>query len=252
MSPSQSSRHRYREFVEDYKHRRLDDKADAEKGIKPAELPPPTEPAAPKSWKERLPWRRGNRREYLREYVRWLRPHRYAILAVFIFSLIGAGLEMLSPLFMRFIVDKVLLNKALDSATRLVRLNLAGTVFLSFVILNSMLGVLKGYRQRLLNARVMLSLRRALFDRLLHLPLPKLWDMKTGGILSRLTGDVDTTRAWSKPTPSPSPCTSTTPRQSDLASLGMARPVLVISRTIPFIFTVCPGRYRLRSVIISA
>ena len=53
--------------------------------------------------------------------------------------------------------------------------------------------MLKDYRQRLLNVRVMLSLRRALFDRLLHLPLPKLWDMKTGGILSRLTGDVDTT-----------------------------------------------------------
>ena len=53
--------------------------------------------------------------------------------------------------------------------------------------------VLKDYRQRLLNVRVMLSLRRSLFDRLLHLPLPKLWDMKTGGILSRLTGDVDTT-----------------------------------------------------------
>jgi ATP-binding cassette subfamily B protein/subfamily B ATP-binding cassette protein MsbA len=28
---------------------------------------------------------------------------------------------------------------------------------------------------------------------LLHLPLAKLWDMKTGGILSRLTGDVDST-----------------------------------------------------------
>src|SRR5262245_64327191 len=39
----------------------------------------------------------------------------------------------------------------------------------------------------------MLTLRRSLFERLLHLPLPKLWDMKTGGILSRLTGDVDTT-----------------------------------------------------------
>src|SRR3712207_2798513 len=39
----------------------------------------------------------------------------------------------------------------------------------------------------------MLSLRRSLFERLLRLPLPKLWDMKTGGILSRLTGDVDTT-----------------------------------------------------------
>ena len=53
--------------------------------------------------------------------------------------------------------------------------------------------MLKDYRQRLLNVRVMLSLRRSLFDRLLHLPLPRLWDMKTGGILSRLTGDVDTT-----------------------------------------------------------
>jgi ATP-binding cassette subfamily B protein/subfamily B ATP-binding cassette protein MsbA len=39
----------------------------------------------------------------------------------------------------------------------------------------------------------MLSLRQSLFQRLLHLPLPKLWDMKTGGILSRLTGDIDTT-----------------------------------------------------------
>src|SRR5947209_12235339 len=54
-------------------------------------------------------------------------------------------------------------------------------------------GGFKDFRQRILNTRVMLTLRRALFDRLLHLPLPKLWDMKTGGILSRLTGDVDTT-----------------------------------------------------------
>jgi ATP-binding cassette, subfamily B, bacterial len=53
--------------------------------------------------------------------------------------------------------------------------------------------VLRDYRQKLLNAKVLLSLRQALFDRLLHLPLSKLWDMKTGGILSRLTGDVETT-----------------------------------------------------------
>src|SRR3989442_5555113 len=39
----------------------------------------------------------------------------------------------------------------------------------------------------------MMSLRRSLLGGLLHLPLSKLWDMKTGGILSRLTGDVETT-----------------------------------------------------------
>lgn len=190
MSPSPSSRHRYKEFVEDYKHRRLDEKADAEKDGKPLDAKPAPVEEKPKS---RLPWKKGNRREYLREYVKWLRPHRYAIIAVFTFALIGAGLEMVNPLFMRFIVDKVLLNKTLDSATRLVHLNVAGAIFLGVVIFNSLLGVLRSYRQRLLNARVMLTLRRSLFDRLLHLPLPKLWDMKTGGILSRLTGDVETT-----------------------------------------------------------
>jgi ATP-binding cassette subfamily B protein/subfamily B ATP-binding cassette protein MsbA len=61
------------------------------------------------------------------------------------------------------------------------------------IILSNLTNAAKDYRQRLLNVRVMLSLRRALFDRLLHLPLPKLWEMKTGGILSRLTGDIDTT-----------------------------------------------------------
>src|SRR5437016_2011945 len=100
---------------------------------------------------------------------------------------------MLEPLFMRFIIDRVLLNSALDSASRLDHLHLAGALFVGVVVVSRLIGALKDYRQRLVNVRVMLSLRQSLFERLLHLPLPKLWDMKTGGILSRLTGDVDTT-----------------------------------------------------------
>jgi ATP-binding cassette subfamily B protein len=61
------------------------------------------------------------------------------------------------------------------------------------IVFSNLITMLRDYRQRVLNTRVMLALRRALFDRFLHLPLPKLWDMKTGGILSRLTGDIDTT-----------------------------------------------------------
>jgi ATP-binding cassette subfamily B protein/subfamily B ATP-binding cassette protein MsbA len=100
---------------------------------------------------------------------------------------------MVEPLFMRFIIDRVLLNVDLSSAERVSRLHLAGSLFVAVVILAQLVNVLKDYRQRLLNTRVMLSLRRSLFDRLLHLPLPHLWEMKTGGILSRITGDVDTT-----------------------------------------------------------
>jgi ATP-binding cassette, subfamily B, bacterial len=175
MLPARSSFGRYKEFVRAYKARRLDD---------PAETPP--KPAATEGGPSR-------RREYLRDYIRWLWPHRIAVVFFFLLALVTAGLEMIEPLFMRFIIDHVLLNPGLDAAARLRRLKVAGAVFVSVVVLSNGTKVLKDYRQRLLNVRVMLSLRRSLFDRLLHLPLPTLWDMKTGGILSRLTGDIETT-----------------------------------------------------------
>jgi ATP-binding cassette subfamily B protein/subfamily B ATP-binding cassette protein MsbA len=186
-----SSRQRYRTFVEDYKLGRLDEAIEARRDGKGPKVPEkPAEEEAPTPW-----WRlrRGKRREYLRDYLRWLKPHRTAVVVVFVLALLRAGLEMIEPLFMRFIVDNVLLNSALDAASRFGRLNLAGATFLTVIILSNLTNAAKDYRQRLLNVRVMLSLRRALFNRLLHLPLPKLWDMKTGGILSRLTGDIETT-----------------------------------------------------------
>ena len=178
MSNTPSSHQRYRTFVQDYKHGRLDDTTEGNEG---------------QSAEESRQQRRSRRREYLRDYVRWLKPYREAVAFVFLFALLGAGLQMIEPLFMRFIIDNVLLNSALDSVSRFNQLHLVGATFLGVIILSSLVGVVKDYRQRILNVRVMLSFRRLLFDRLLHLPLPKLWDMKTGGILSRLTGDIDTT-----------------------------------------------------------
>jgi len=185
-----SSRKRYRRFVEDYRHGRLDDAADAGGPAGPA-LPSADAAEGADAAKPGRPARRGRR--YVREYMRWLWPHRYRVAVVLLLALVAAGLQMIEPLFMRFIVDRVLLNAQLDSAARLRSLNLAGITFLAVIVVTNLLNVLKDYRQRLLNVRVMLSLRRSLFGRLLHLPLPRLWDMKTGGILSRLTGDVDTT-----------------------------------------------------------
>ncbi|MGQ0642828.1 MAG: ABC transporter ATP-binding protein [Gemmatimonadaceae bacterium] len=178
-----SSRQRYRGFVQNYKDRRLDE------ALESGSSDTPNAAASGSAAKEH----RAKRRKYFREYFKWLKPHRYRVAAVFVFAALVAGLEMIEPLFMRFIIDRVLLNTQLDTATRFSRLNMAGATFLVVIVLINALRMFKDYRQRLLNTRVMLSLRRALFDRLLHLPMPKLWDMKTGGILSRLTGDIDTT-----------------------------------------------------------
>ncbi|HEU4993475.1 MAG TPA: ABC transporter ATP-binding protein [Gemmatimonadaceae bacterium] len=179
MRQTRFSRQRYREFVQDYRKQRLDEALEA------------SEEGASAAQARRA--RRGKRRQFLSEYLRWLKPHRYGLTAVFILALVVAGLQMIEPLFMRFIIDRVLLNTGLDLSSRLTRVNLAGAAFLGVVMLSNLMGALKDYRQRLLNVRVMLSLRRSLYQRLLHLPLPNLWEMKTGGILSRLTGDVETT-----------------------------------------------------------
>ncbi|MEM9412513.1 MAG: ABC transporter ATP-binding protein, partial [Planctomycetota bacterium] len=53
--------------------------------------------------------------------------------------------------------------------------------------------IIRSWNQRLLNVRVVLTLRRALFDKLLKLPLDKLSEMKVGGIISRLTDDINKT-----------------------------------------------------------
>ncbi|MGH9373280.1 MAG: hypothetical protein ACRD15_17305 [Vicinamibacterales bacterium] len=86
---------------------------------------------------------------------------------MFVLALTVAGLEMIEPLFMRFIVGRVLLNAELDMAARLSRLHLASAVFVGVIVLSNLTKVLKDYRQRLLNVKVMLSLRQSLFDRLL-------------------------------------------------------------------------------------
>jgi ATP-binding cassette subfamily B protein len=171
MNRLRTSRQRYQSFVKDYKSRRVDEPAGPEARNKPP----------------------GKSREYLREYLRWLWPYRYAAGALLCLALTAAGLQMVEPLFMRYIVDRVLLNTGLERGARLARLNLAGALFVALIVVSNLVGGLKDYRQRILNTRVMLALRRSMFERLLHLPLPTLWEMKTGGILSRLTGDVDTT-----------------------------------------------------------
>ena len=173
-----SSRRRYRAFIRDYKARRLDAVADQ------ADKAPDATASKPRT-----------RREYVRDYLRWLWPHRRSPRRRLRCSRWSSpAWRWSSRCSCGSSSTACCSTPALDTAARLARLHLAGgAVPRRHRRLASSIGVLKDYRQRLLNTRVMLSLRRSLFDRLLHLPLPKLWDMKTGGILSRLTGDVDTT-----------------------------------------------------------
>src|SRR5579862_5064742 len=152
MKRPRSSRQRYRSFTEDYRLRRLDEPKEEQKNGD----------GAPREAKRK-------RRQYLRRYLSWLWPERYAVGLLFLLALVVAGLQMVEPLFMRFIVDRVLINPRLDRLSRFRLLNGAGALFLGLVIASNVVSALREYRQRLLNNHITIALRRALFDRLLHL-----------------------------------------------------------------------------------
>src|SRR5258708_29776117 len=154
MNRPRSSRLRYLSFVEDYRRR---------------------VPESPSK----------NSREDLGQYLRWLWPHRYAAGALLALAVLAAGLQMVEPLFMRYIVDRVLLIQGLDRAARFRRLNLAGGLFVSLIVLSNAVVALKDYCPRLLNTQGMLQLLRSMCERVLHLPLPTCADTHTPGHVSR-------------------------------------------------------------------
>lgn len=176
---SPSSRHRHRGFVEDFR----------EGGDGTPRAPAAAGPAAPARRGRAAPRDRG----YMKQYLASLRPYWGTIAVVLGMALSVEGLKMVEPLFMRFLVDHVLLPSTGEAPARLRLLHLAGGGFLAVILLGQVIGAFRDNRQRLLNVRVKLSLRRSLMARLLNLPLSRLGEMKTGGILSRLTGDVDVT-----------------------------------------------------------
>src|SRR5262245_31309820 len=105
-----SSRQRYRRFVLDYRRGQLAEVLEAKRD---SQLPGGALGSASGNGAKQAQ-RSPNRRQYLRDYVRWLLPHRAAVSVVFAFALLAGGLEMVQPLFMRFIVDRVLLKSGLE------------------------------------------------------------------------------------------------------------------------------------------
>ncbi len=138
------------------------------------------------------PDKKATRRGYLGSYVRRLWPHWKMVLVLTFLAIAVSTLEIIQPLFIRYIFDDILLSEQ-EPIAKIWHLNQIGLLFLGLVIATRILGIFRSWNQRLLNERVILTLRRALFDRLLRLPLDKLSDMKIGGIISRLTDDINKT-----------------------------------------------------------
>ena len=120
----------------------------------------------------------------MKRVLRFATPYT-GLLAVFLFVVIlDAGIGIVNPLIYRHIINDGILQG--DAALVIRFAVLAGVLGL----LNTALGLAQSYLSATIGARVVLSLRKELFDHIQQMPLAFFTRVRTGALVSRLNTDV--------------------------------------------------------------
>jgi ATP-binding cassette subfamily B protein/subfamily B ATP-binding cassette protein MsbA len=127
----------------------------------------------------------------LREYVRWLRPYRWRLAGLLALAVVTAGLDLLWPLAIKYVIDTISAPASDASADRVRQLNLLGLAIVLILLIKQALDSLRAFRTDVVNNTILFRLRNQLFRRLIRLSIGELAEMKSGGITSRLSGDLD-------------------------------------------------------------
>ena len=154
--------------------------------------PAATGDAAPSNGQEAVSTRpKAERKRYFKDYRRWLWPYRWALGVVFVLAVLAAALDMVWPLAIKQIIDGVLLPEGVAASEKTRLLKIFGFGVVALLLLKQAIETTRSYRMAALDAKVTVRLRRRLFKRLLGLSLTDLAEMKSGGIVSRLSSDID-------------------------------------------------------------
>src|SRR6266542_3802716 len=135
----------------------------------------------------------ARRRSYAHRYFELLAPHRWALVFVFFLALFGIASDMVWPLVSKYLIDGVVLNAAMPLAGKMRRLAVLCGAMATLFMFNSGVNLARSLRMQLLNSKLAFGLRTRLFHRILRLPISEITEMKTGGVISRLSSDVDNT-----------------------------------------------------------
>lgn len=127
----------------------------------------------------------AKRKRYFREFIYWLRPFFVAIAIVIALAIVSAVLSLALPSATMKIIDDVLPSRNAPL------LHTLGAALLVIVLVQQALDFIRNWGAAKLNARVVFRLRQRLYGHLLRLPLHHIYNIKTGGVTSRLSGDID-------------------------------------------------------------
>ena len=136
---------------------------------------------------------RARRHQRLRACLDWLKPHRRTLALVMALGLSSIAIDMIWPLVSRYLIDRVILQPGLPLPAKLRQLVLISAGIAGLFVLNSLFDLWRSFRSQLLDSRFSSALRARLFRRVLRLPMTEINELKTGGVITRLSSDVDHT-----------------------------------------------------------
>jgi ATP-binding cassette subfamily B protein len=121
----------------------------------------------------------------LRRFFGYLVPYRLIVGAILLLLPLTTLCRLAQPLLLKYAIDHAIIPKRLDLLTG------PALLFLVLLVLEALLTWGEVYGLQMVGQRVMADMRTALFRHLLKLPVPWFDKTATGGLVTRLTSDVE-------------------------------------------------------------
>lgn len=121
----------------------------------------------------------------LRRFLGYLVPYRMVVGGILVLLPLTTLCRLAQPLLLKYAIDHAIIPKRLDL------LGGPALLFLAVLVLEALLTWGEVYGLQMVGQRVMADMRTALFRHLLKLPVPWFDKTATGGLVTRLTSDVE-------------------------------------------------------------
>ncbi|MBS0617818.1 MAG: ABC transporter ATP-binding protein [Spirochaetes bacterium] len=127
----------------------------------------------------------------VRVYLDLLRPYRTAFIKIFIAACLAEIFYLTVPITTRYFIDGVLMPTHLAREVKLSLLLRIGGALLVALVAAQAIDFWRRFYTVLANGRFVRALRLKLMAHLMEIPLARIHELKTGGIVSRLTSDAE-------------------------------------------------------------
>ena len=128
--------------------------------------------------------RRSLSRATLRRILQFAKPHRRALVAFVVLSVIGAILTVLTPVLAGRVVDEITTGR---NASRVVTI---AVIIAVIALADAAVGLAERWQSSRIGEGIILDLRRAVFGHVQRMPVAFFTRTRTGALVSRLNNDV--------------------------------------------------------------